>query len=181
MEPVSTPVTADTTALYYDEDLKTALEEFVNSGATDVPPQVAQIIKNISKTGIPCYSWDHLKKVLYIRIKDVLTEFHSSCPDCPVTPENNFQSQLQRILQALNLFSGPPFTIQRLCELTVMPHKLYNSTKKLLAAFEKSLSVSSTVPADEMVRALQSVGLDAAKLGVLPAAVEMDISEPMVL
>jgi len=39
---------------------------------------------------------------------------------------------------------GPPFTLQRLCELLIEP-QLYGSTKKYLNALEKMFAVSQTM------------------------------------
>lgn len=36
----------------------------------------------------------------------------------------------------------PPFTIQRIAELTIEPHKYYKSCRKLLYAYEKLVNVA---------------------------------------
>ena len=36
----------------------------------------------------------------------------------------------------------PPFTLQRICELTLEPEKYYKSCKKILYAYEKLVNVS---------------------------------------
>ena len=54
---------------------------------------------------------------------------------------------LQRLLSLLQEFPNAPFTVQRLCELLLDPHRIYTtSTRKMSSAVEKLLTVSSTVP-----------------------------------
>ncbi|KAJ2917201.1 hypothetical protein MD484_g3177, partial [Candolleomyces efflorescens] len=51
---------------------------------------------------------------------------------------------VQAIFEQLDSFDGPPFTIQRLCELLLEPQKQYKSVGKYLRAVEKSILVTST-------------------------------------
>ncbi|KAK7693400.1 hypothetical protein QCA50_002968 [Cerrena zonata] len=48
------------------------------------------------------------------------------------------------IYSLLDNFDGPPFTIQRLCELCIYPNKHYKFIGKYLRAVEKTLLVTST-------------------------------------
>ena len=45
----------------------------------------------------------------------------------------------------LAAFDGPPFTVQRLCELLSTPHKHHRTKLKLLSALDKLLSVTSVI------------------------------------
>lgn len=42
----------------------------------------------------------------------------------------------------LILLIRPPFTLQRICELTLEPEKYYKSCKKILYGYEKLVNVS---------------------------------------
>lgn len=58
-----------------------------------------------------------------------------------------YDEMLKRLLALLHEFPNAPFTVQRLCELLLDPHRIYaTSTRKVTSAFEKLLTVSSTVP-----------------------------------
>lgn len=67
---------------------------------------------------------------------------------CPLTAgSEGFDAVLARLLALLDEFSEAPFTAQRLCELLLHPRKIYStSTRKLMNALEKLLTVSSTMP-----------------------------------
>lgn len=60
-----------------------------------------------------------------------------------MSPEQ-VKDAVQAILEQLDSFDGPPFTIQRLCELLLEPQKQYKSVGKYLRAVEKSILVTST-------------------------------------
>lgn len=48
------------------------------------------------------------------------------------------------LLERFDTFNGPPFTIQRLCELLSCPRKEYNRVDKFMRAVEKNILVVST-------------------------------------
>eukprot|EP00744_Colponema_vietnamica_P019664 GILI01027852.1.p1 GENE.GILI01027852.1~~GILI01027852.1.p1 ORF type:complete len:160 (-),score=7.43 GILI01027852.1:46-525(-) len=151
-------------SILFDIELHNLLQEFSSKQTWD--PRLNQILKNIAATGIPCYFWPHLKQLLAYKTREVLVDFHGKCPDCPVTKGDTFQDQLNRVLSSLDTFQGPPFTLQRLCELITDPERRYNSTRKLIAAVEKAVTVNSYVSVDEIASAAAAVGLDPSKLPI---------------
>ncbi|KAK4703626.1 serine/threonine-protein phosphatase 4 regulatory subunit 2, partial [Phenoliferia sp. Uapishka_3] len=57
-------------------------------------------------------------------------------------PEDAYQA-LSRAYELLDAFQGPPFTIQRLCELAISPRKHYTSLPKYFRALTRVISVTS--------------------------------------
>jgi len=78
-------------------------------------------------------------------IQKTISEFVSieglSAPETTAISERC--SAIQRSLES---FVGPPFTLQRLCELLVNEPKLYKSTSKFVNAIEKMFAVSGILP-----------------------------------
>lgn len=130
-------------------------------------------------------AWNDLKPILAKRLHAVVAHAdatHAAPPTPPAsgTPQSNLpllqqpapepesvDAVLQRLLAMLDEFHAPPFTTQRLCELLVDPMRDYKtSTRKLLNALEKLLTVSSTVPTLAPPRSLP---------GPYQAAVESDL------
>ncbi len=73
-------------------------------------------------------------------ISQVCSEYHAAVQDLP----EPYDDVLKRLLALLMDFPNAPFTVQRLCELLVDPHRIYaSSTRKLTSALEKLLTVSS--------------------------------------
>ena len=77
-------------------------------------------------------------------IKEVLDQYHDKFKD-----SKTFEEEKEVILQYFIFFeryflrlSRPPFTIQRIAELTINPEKYYKSCKKILYAYEKLVNVS---------------------------------------
>ena len=76
-------------------------------------------------------------------LKQVCAEYYSAQKDL----NEPYEDLLQRLLSLLQEFPHAPFTVQRLCELLLDPHRIYTtSTRKMSSAVEKLLTVSSTVP-----------------------------------
>ena len=66
---------------------------------------------------------------------------------CAQPGGENYADVLKRQLALLDEFPNAPFTLQRLCELLIAPRAMYaTSTRKLMNAVEKLLTVSSAVP-----------------------------------
>ena len=71
---------------------------------------------------------------------------------------------LKRQLALLDEFPNAPFTLQRLCELLIAPRAMYaTSTRKLMNAVEKLLTVSSAVPTMQVAADPRSACLDAGR------------------
>ncbi|KAJ3523327.1 hypothetical protein NMY22_g11487 [Coprinellus aureogranulatus] len=89
-----------------------------------------------------------------------LSQLHMYDPPLSYMNEEQVKDALQAVFDQLDSFDecvlllgfevvliacrGPPFTIQRLCELLLDPKKHYNSVGKYLRAVEKSILVTST-------------------------------------
>ena len=77
------------------------------------------------------------------KVEQVCSEYFATTKDL----NEPYDDLLQRLLTLLQDFPNAPFTVQRLCELLLDPHRIYaTSTRKVSSAIEKLLTVSSTVP-----------------------------------
>lgn len=89
------------------------------------------------------FDWESLKQVIAAKVEQVCAEYYSAQKDL----NEPYEDVLQRLLSLLQEFPHAPFTVQRLCELLLDPHRIYTtSTRKMSSAVEKLLTVSSTVP-----------------------------------
>ncbi|KAK4792627.1 hypothetical protein SAY86_023062 [Trapa natans] len=122
------------------------------NGATDAGPKfpeedVRSIIESIAFTGAFWIEWDRLKNLLSFKLKQVLSEY----PEGTMTIEQQnaslgetYQGLVHRLDEALIAFDeGPPFTLQRLCEILLSAQSIYPKLSKLTLALEKNLLVSS--------------------------------------
>ena len=76
----------------------------------------------------------------------VCAEYHAVTQDLETHGEN-YAETLKRLHALLHEFPNPPSTTQRLVELLLDPHRIYRvSTRKLMHALEKLLTVSSSEP-----------------------------------
>ncbi|GMJ07811.1 hypothetical protein HRI_004450300 [Hibiscus trionum] len=137
-------------------------EHVLNHGATDSNPdvnrqeeqdeeQVRRILQAISTTGSFWHSWDKLKSMLSFQLKLVLSEY----PEAKMTiDEQNaslgetYLELVTRLDEELHCFiEGPPFTLQRICEILLAARSIYPKLSKLALALEKNLLVTSTLTA----------------------------------
>nr|AFK43928.1 unknown [Lotus japonicus] len=116
----------------------------------DVPrEQVTQILQAIASTGKFWHEWDNLKSMLSFQLKQVLSEY----PEAKVTTEEQYASLgesyfelVHKLDEELTCFiDGPPFTLQRLCEILLDAKSIYPNLSKLALALEKNLLVTSTL------------------------------------
>ncbi|KAI5121684.1 hypothetical protein M0805_002760 [Coniferiporia weirii] len=78
----------------------------------------------------------------------VRNEYNSHGRSTTVLTEEEAKRINGEICKLLHDFDGnPPFTIQRVCELTIRPRTHYKSAGKYLRAFERALLVTSTIDA----------------------------------
>ena len=106
-------------------------------------PALDGVLGEISKTGSSQFEWELLKPVIAAKLEAVCSEYYSSVQDL----SEPYEELLKRLLSLLKEFPNAPFTVQRLCELLLDPHRIYaTSTRKVTSALEKLLTVSSTVP-----------------------------------
>jgi len=114
-----------------------ALVAFVDSPTKVVTPELRGIMENIAQTGTTELPWDPLSKFLAFQLQTVLSEAARSFQDCPETGEESLATSQERMTTLLLAFEGPPFTIQRFCELLLNPVRHYHSTRKLVCALDK--------------------------------------------
>ncbi|CAL5427953.1 unnamed protein product [Camellia sinensis] len=118
------------------------------------------ILEVIASTGKFWHDWDKLKSLLSFRLKQVwgamlacslkvLFEY----PEAKMTSEQQsaalgetYPELVKRLDEALLSFiEGPPFTLQRLCEILLSARCIYPNLSKLALALEKNLLVTSTL------------------------------------
>ncbi|KAH7300337.1 hypothetical protein KP509_24G056800 [Ceratopteris richardii] len=113
--------------------------------------EMKDILEVIAITGSYWHEWLPLKRLLSFRLKQVLTEYYNahiaSGGQQNLISGESFNGFLTRLLETLDAFvDGPPFTLQRFCELLLNPRQTYPNIDKVSLAFEKLLLVTSTIP-----------------------------------
>ncbi|XP_059290711.1 uncharacterized protein LOC132044243 isoform X1 [Lycium ferocissimum] len=111
--------------------------------------QVKSVIEVMAASGKYWHEWDKLKAMLSFHLKQVLSDY----PESKMTIEQqqsclgeSFPELVKRLDDALNSFAGgPPFTLQRLCEILLDARSMYSKLSKLALALEKNLLVTSTL------------------------------------
>ncbi|XP_011624599.1 serine/threonine-protein phosphatase 4 regulatory subunit 2 [Amborella trichopoda] len=110
------------------------------------------IMEIIAATGKYWHDWDTLKHLLSFHLKQVLAEYPEAhmANDIGPRPSSSllepYPDLVKRLDEALlNYVEGPPFTLQRLCEILLNPQRIYPNLSKLALALEKNLSVTSTL------------------------------------
>ena len=108
-------------------------------------PALDQVLGEVGSTGYSQFDWPQLKMVISAKLEAVCAEYHAAKQ--PTDLPEPYEEVLERLLTLLADFPNAPFTVQRLCELLIDPHRIYaTSMRKVTSALEKLLTVSSTVP-----------------------------------
>ncbi|KAL1547348.1 serine/threonine-protein phosphatase 4 regulatory subunit 2-A-like [Salvia divinorum] len=102
-----------------------------------------------ASTGKFWLDWEKLRSILSFHLKQVLSEY----PESNMTVEQQtsalgetFQELVKRLDDALHSFDeGPPFTLQRLCEILLSARSIYPKLLKLSLALDKNILVTSTL------------------------------------
>lgn len=102
-----------------------------------------------ASTGKFWQDWEKLRSMLSFYLKQVLSEY----PESKMTTEQQisllgetFLELVKRLDDAVLSFDeGPPFTLQRLCEILLSTRNIYPKLSKLALALEKNLLVTSTL------------------------------------
>lgn len=128
--------------------------DIVNQGGMECEHEIGEaeartILEVISSTGKFWHDWDKLKSLLSFQLKQVLSEY----PEAKMASEQQtsllgetYQDLVKRLDEALLSFvEGPPFTLQRLCEILLSARSIYPNLSKLALALEKNLLVTSTL------------------------------------
>ncbi|CAA0813100.1 Unknown protein [Striga hermonthica] len=130
-----------------------APEVLPNHGMQQDPPttfseeEVRAALEKSASTGEFWLDWRKLKSILSYHLKQVLSQY----PEASMTSEQQitslgetFLELVERLDHALHSFDeGPPFTLQRLCEILLAPRSMYPKLSKLSLALEKNLLVTS--------------------------------------
>ncbi|KAK5819700.1 uncharacterized protein LOC108464404 isoform X1 [Gossypium arboreum] len=136
-------------------------EPVLNHGGTESNPetnreeeeldgeQVRRVLQVSAATGKFWHNWDKLKSMLSFQLKLVLSEY----PEAKMTVEQQnaslgetYLELVTRLNEELHSFiEGPPFTLQRLCEILLDARSIYPKFLKLALALEKNLLVTSTL------------------------------------
>lgn len=114
-----------------------------------VPVELEEYLRYVAKTGNTLFQWTLVKPFIREKIMNVIAEFAeqsslSEIPPYPNVDPFNYEAMKTMLLERFDTFNGPPFTIQRLCELLSCPRKEYNRVDKFMRAVEKNILVVST-------------------------------------
>ncbi|XP_073017175.1 uncharacterized protein [Primulina eburnea] len=109
--------------------------------------EVRCALETSASTGRFWQDWKKLKNILSYYLKQILSEY----PEAKMTIDQQFsllgetfQVLVKRLDDALGSFDeGPPFTLQRLCEILLSARSIYPRLAKLTLALEKNLLVTS--------------------------------------
>ncbi|ONI25868.1 hypothetical protein PRUPE_2G324400 [Prunus persica] len=135
-----------------DNQHETIVPDGLNNAYKESKHEVAEeevrgILAVIASTGKFWHDWDKLKSMLSFQLKQVLSEY----PEGKMADEQQIASLgetypelVKRLDEALNSFTeGPPFTLQRLCEILLDAQTTYPNLSKLAFALEKNLLVTT--------------------------------------
>ncbi|KAL6320230.1 hypothetical protein AAG906_004739 [Vitis piasezkii] len=137
-----------------DQNHDSVVPVLLNHGSTesdqDIPEEEGRgILEVMASTGKFWHDWDKLKNLLSFQLKQVLSEY----PEAKMTTDEQNSSlgetyldlvkRLDEVL--LSFIEGPPFTLQRLCEILLDAQSIYPYLSKLALALEKNLLVTSTL------------------------------------
>ncbi|KAL9279729.1 putative protein phosphatase 4 core regulatory subunit R2 [Arabidopsis thaliana] len=109
--------------------------------------EVKRTLEAVASTGKFWQDWEILKGTLSYWLKKVLSEYS----EAKMTDEQQkealgepYSELVSRLDEALLRFDdGPPFTLQRLCEILLAARSIYPKLSKLALALEKNLLVTS--------------------------------------
>ncbi|KAK3132248.1 hypothetical protein QOZ80_6AG0518290 [Eleusine coracana subsp. coracana] len=114
------------------------------------PEEMRSIIEVIADTGKFWHDWSFLKGLLSLQLKQALAGYsEAQTIDQEDRPQQGLAGEpyselVNRLNDALFRFEeGPPFTLQRLCEILLDPKGTYTKLPKLALALEKNLLVTS--------------------------------------
>ncbi|GJM99966.1 hypothetical protein PR202_ga17113 [Eleusine coracana subsp. coracana] len=89
------------------------------------------------------HDWSFLKGLLSLQLKQVWGDFKRVMPDILLWTICGYLIVLNLFAALFRFEEGPPFTLQRLCEILLDPKGTYTKLPKLALALEKNLLVTS--------------------------------------
>ncbi|RLN11799.1 serine/threonine-protein phosphatase 4 regulatory subunit 2 [Panicum miliaceum] len=134
-----------------DQIVEDAVPEDGRHGETvtnvDVSPEeMRSITEVIAETGKFWHDWDFLKSLLSLQLKQAQMASQDDVQQQRSFSGETYSELVSRLSDALWRFEeGPPFTLQRLCEILLNPKGTYTKLPKLALALEKNLLVTSTI------------------------------------
>jgi len=112
------------------------LNEFAASDSRDTAP-LLKLITQTARDGHLRYPWPAFRKLLLAHLHQVISEYVAASGKPADVDGETFDQRLQRAVVLMNEFEGPPFTLQRLCELLSEPKRFYRNTSKYFQAVSK--------------------------------------------
>ena len=126
-----------TVKLGFQESVKKTLADFPD-GEGEVTQEMEgigrEVLDDLAVTGVLCYEWPSVRKVLVFFVRKSIAEFS----DNPID-EQFVKKSIAKISSLLESANRPIFTLQRICEIVLHPRDIYSSLKKYLYAVEKVL------------------------------------------
>lgn len=145
---------ASVDTVHQEQDNVLPAPDTINDGAMVQKQEITEeevrgTLEAIASTGKFWHDWEKLKSMLSFQLKQVLSEY----PEATASSEQQstlgetFPELVKRLDEALHTFiEGPPFTLQRICEILLDARSIYPNLSKLALALEKNLLVTSTLP-----------------------------------
>lgn len=129
------------------------LEQFSKQPASDrkLTEDLRGVLAETACTGVIRYDWPLVRSLVVQQLGEQLTAYEAAehvdvGPARPLgTGDSDVQATVKRFTELLEQFQGPPWTLQRLCELVLEPRKQYQRLHKLILAIEKLLLVTGEV------------------------------------
>ncbi|CAI5972394.1 unnamed protein product, partial [Closterium sp. NIES-65] len=112
-------------------------------GERELSPELKAILEVTAVTGTVWHDWESVRELLGFTISQVLEEYETERvagvgPPRPLPSGETFAELSERILSYLEAFTdGPPFTIQRICEVLLNPRATYTNLNRVAFALEK--------------------------------------------
>ncbi|OUM68333.1 hypothetical protein PIROE2DRAFT_58106 [Piromyces sp. E2] len=106
------------------------------------------LLKTAMTAEVVC-NWNLLRELLRFKIKQLCEQKLADNPSNQIINGESVEDFQMRIWSILDSFDEPPFTIQRLCELTTINQEQHKTVWKYLRAIEKVLLVTSCVSSND--------------------------------
>jgi len=113
----------------------------------EIPELLEKYLDHVAESGDIVFKWEQIRSFLKKKIEKTVNEFNANHPYTQINQPNvkpfDFEEVKYNILNGIDSFTGPPFTIQRICELLVEPYRHYKRADKFMKGLEKNVMVIS--------------------------------------
>mmetsp|Transcript_15231 Transcript_15231/g.38657 ORF Transcript_15231/g.38657 Transcript_15231/m.38657 type:complete len:356 (+) Transcript_15231:286-1353(+) len=121
------------------------------------------VLAEIATRGVLRYKWERVKPLVACLVEARLEEYkgRAMVEFGPNPAQGGLDAHLARLNDLLDSFRAYPFTMQRICEILVLPSEYYSTFVQLVWALEKCFMVTATVgpsPKDSLGDALPTIG-----------------------